>query len=310
MALERRRIHVGARERIERNRTGLDRWMEEAEWLDRPSEAFQGAVLGAFEAMGEFGRTLKTTLHGTRPLGHPLHPAVVSVPIGAFTVMVLADWLGLVRAVPAQVGSFGLIVGILGMLVAAASGVTDHTGTAGKERRYASTHGLLMGGVLLAMLVSLALRFQPSSAVYLGGILLSTAAYLLMLFGAFLGGHLSFGLATMVNHNALRQAATEWTTVGSSSEFPEGRMVRVMSGDMPVLVVRLGGRLSAISASCSHAGGPLDEGSLEGDVVTCPWHGSRFCVSDGRVETGPATFAQPALLVVEEEGRVRLRMPS
>ena len=42
----------------------------------------------------------------------------------------------------------------------------------------------------------------------------------------------------------------------------------------------------AISATCSHAGGPLDEGKLEGNVVECPWHGSRFCMRDGRVLTG------------------------
>jgi nitrite reductase/ring-hydroxylating ferredoxin subunit/uncharacterized membrane protein len=310
MALERRRIRVGARERIERNRTGLDRWMEEAGWLDRPSAAVQAAVLSLFVSMGEFGRGLKTALHGTRPLGHPLHAGVVSIPIGAFTVMVLGDWLGLARAVPGEVGSFGLVVGILGMLVAAASGLTDHTGTAGKERRYASVHGLVMSVVLLAMLLSLLLRYQPGSGIYFGAVLLSTFAYALMVFGSYLGGHLSFAFATMVNHNALRQGTTEWTTVGDAGDFAEGRMVRVMVGDMPALVVRLGGRLSAISASCSHAGGPLDEGTLRGDVVTCPWHGSRFCVSDGHVEDGPATFSQPALLVVEEAGKVRLRMPS
>jgi nitrite reductase/ring-hydroxylating ferredoxin subunit/uncharacterized membrane protein len=309
MALERRRIHVGAREKVERNRSGLDRWMEGADWLDRPAGVFQGAVLGVYEAAGGFGQALKSALHGTRPLGHPLHPALVSVPIGAFTAMVLADWLALFRVVPSQVGPFCLIVGLLGMLASAASGVTDYTGTAGKERRYASVHGMVMTVVLLAMLVSLVLRYQPSAVLFFDGVLLSTVAYLVMMFGAYLGGHLSFGLATMVNHNALRLGATEWTAVGSAGDFAEGKMVRVMAGEMPVLVVRLGGRLNAIAATCSHAGGPLDQGSLEGDVVTCPWHGSRFCVADGRVETGPATFAQPALLIVEEDGRVKVREP-
>ena len=309
MALERKGIRVAARERIERNRSGLDRWMEDAGWLDGPADAVQKAVLAGYQSLGEFGQNLKNTLHGTRPLGHPLHPAVVSIPIGAFTVMFLGDWLGMFRAVPAEIGTFGLVIGLIGMLVAAASGVTDYTGTAGKERRYASTHGLLMSAVLVAMLISLYLRYHPGSALYRDGVLLSTLAYLVMGFGSYLGGHLSFGFATMVNHNALREGTTEWTTVGPASRFSEGKMVRVMVGDMPALVVRLGGRLSAIAATCSHAGGPLDEGTLEGDVVTCPWHASRFCVSDGHVETGPATFAQPALLVVEEGGKVRLRMP-
>lgn len=36
-------------------------------------------------------------------------------------------------------------------------------------------------------------------------------------------------------------------------------------------------------------GGPLDEGKLEGKIVTCPWHGSRFSIEDGKVIRGPAT---------------------
>ena len=306
MALERRRIHVGPKEQLER-RSGLDRWIEQADWLERPADAVQGGVLGFYEAMGEFGLALKSSLHGTRPLGHPLHPAAVSIPLGAFTVMVLGDWLGLVGLVPAQIGSFCLIVGILGMLLAAASGVTDYTGTFAKERRYATVHGALMVGVLVLMVISLVLRYQPSATLYFYGVLLSTVGALISAFAAYLGGHLSFGLGTMVNRNAFQAPVEQWTAVGKGADFAEGKMVRVMAGETPVMVVRLGGRLNAIAATCSHAGGPLDEGTLDGDVVTCPWHASRFCVSDGRVESGPATFSQPAYLVVEEQGKVKVR---
>jgi nitrite reductase/ring-hydroxylating ferredoxin subunit len=77
---------------------------------------------------------------------------------------------------------------------------------------------------------------------------------------------------------------------------------------MPVLAVRLQGRLYAIAAVCSHAGGPLDEGQLNGTRVTCPWHGSVFCVTSGQVRGGPATFSQPRFAVREEEGRVDLKV--
>jgi nitrite reductase/ring-hydroxylating ferredoxin subunit len=85
-------------------------------------------------------------------------------------------------------------------------------------------------------------------------------------------------------------------------------MKRVSASGMAVLMVRRGGQLHAISNVCSHAGGPLDEGSLDGDVVTCPWHGSRFDVRTGRVCGGPATFSQPALRVVEAAGRVSVEL--
>ncbi|HLZ95101.1 MAG TPA: Rieske (2Fe-2S) protein [Candidatus Dormibacteraeota bacterium] len=68
------------------------------------------------------------------------------------------------------------------------------------------------------------------------------------------------------------------------------------------------GVLNAIGAVCSHAGGPLDEGKLEGDCVECPWHGSRFLISDGRVRGGPARFGQPPLVVREQHGKVEVKL--
>jgi nitrite reductase/ring-hydroxylating ferredoxin subunit/uncharacterized membrane protein len=296
---------------LEQNRSGFDRWIEKQEWLDRPADVVQGWVLKLYEVMGAPGAILKSLAHGTKPVGHPLHPALIALPLGAFAVMVLADWLAIFTpAIPSEVGPFALIVGILGMLAAAVTGYTDYTGTFGKERRYATVHGATMTLLLVAMLVSLALRYGNSASLFFAGVLVSTVAYLVMLWGAYLGGHLSFGFGTMVNHNAFLEGVTEWTEVGPVNKFAEGKPVRVQAGDMPVMVIRLGGRLQAIAATCSHAGGPLEEGTLEGDIVTCPWHGSRFCVSDGRVESGPATFDQPAFQVREHGGKVAVRLPA
>lgn len=55
-----------------------------------------------------------------------------------------------------------------------------------------------------------------------------------------------------------------------------------------VLVANLGGRFSCLSARCTHAGAPLVFGELREDVLTCPWHYSRFRVTDGSVLNGPA----------------------
>jgi nitrite reductase/ring-hydroxylating ferredoxin subunit/uncharacterized membrane protein len=296
---------------VERNRSGFDGWIEKQGWLDKPGEVVQGWVLKFYEVLGAPGALLKSLMHGTKPLGHPLHPALISVPLGAFAVMVLADWLAVfTRAIPSEVGPFALIIGILGMLAAAVAGYTDYTGTIGKERRYATVHGATMTVLLVAMIVSLALRYGHSATLFFTGVLVSTAGYLVMLWAAYLGGDLSFRFGTMVNHNAFAEGVTEWTEVGPVKKFHEGKPVRVQAGDMPVMLVRLGGRLNAIAATCSHAGGPLEEGELEGDIVTCPWHGSRFCVTDGRVESGPATFDQPAFLVREREGKVEVRLPA
>ena len=62
-----------------------------------------------------------------------------------------------------------------------------------------------------------------------------------------------------------------------------------------------------IPVDCSHLGGPLSEGKLDGDIVQCPWHGSRFSVKDGSVVDGPATFSQPCLETRVSNGQIEMR---
>jgi nitrite reductase/ring-hydroxylating ferredoxin subunit len=72
-------------------------------------------------------------------------------------------------------------------------------------------------------------------------------------------------------------------------------------------LLQQGEQVYAISATCPHAGGPLAEGSLQGDVVECPWHGSRFCMRDGRVLTGPATVNAPRYEVRIRNGQIEVK---
>ena len=68
-----------------------------------------------------------------------------------------------------------------------------------------------------------------------------------------------------------------------------------------------GGEVHALAHTCSHQGGPLSEGKLEGDVVQCPWHGSRFSIKDGSVVDGPATFPQPCFETRVRDGKIEVR---
>ena len=68
------------------------------------------------------------------------------------------------------------------------------------------------------------------------------------------------------------------------SEVPPGSILLV--GE--VAVFNVDGRLCATQAACPHRQGPLNEGTLDGSTVTCPWHGSQFDVCTGAVLRGPA----------------------
>ena len=162
--------------------------------------------------------------------------------------------------------------------------------------------------ILVLDLISLVIRFGGGDRAL--AVAIATVALGLAIFGGYLGGHLVFGLGTLVNRNAFAEPPEEFVHVGKPADFPEGKLVKVLAGSTPVLIVRLEGKLCAVANTCSHAGGPLNEGSLQGDLVTCPWHASVFCVRDGRVEHGPATFGLPQFSVHERSGKVEVRAES
>ena len=287
----------------------VDRLIRRQQWIDGVADFLQAAVGGFYAALGRPGRLLKDTLHGTRVLGHPLHPALTDVPIGAWTVAVVADITAhYTDRLPTEAGDVALAVGLVASLLTALTGYTDFHETIDHERRVAATHGLIMTIVVALMTVSMGLRWWAAPSAHALAVGLSIAGYALLITGSFLGGHLVFAIGTTVNRNAFAEGPQEFVPIGVSTDFGQDTLTRVMAGTMPVLVVRRGNLLRALAATCSHAGGPLDEGTLDGDIVTCPWHGSRFCMRDGRVRGGPATFPQPSLVVREVDGRVEVKL--
>lgn len=284
----------------------VDRLLRRQRWMDPLGDALQRIVGGLYGALGRPGRRLKDLLHGTFT-GHPLHPALTDVPLGAWLVGVVADYLAITsRIVPRGAGTVALAVGLGGALGSLATGYTDFHETFGLERRTALAHGLLMTLVFVIESVSLAFRLVGVSNLYPPAVGLATAGIVLATIGMYLGGHVVYGFGTVVNRTAFLDGPQDEVVVGASEDFREGQMRNVQANGMAVLVSRVGGILFAISDVCSHAGGPLDEGTLDGDIVTCPWHGSRFCIRDGSIRGGPATFPQPRLEVREREGKVEV----
>jgi nitrite reductase/ring-hydroxylating ferredoxin subunit len=80
----------------------------------------------------------------------------------------------------------------------------------------------------------------------------------------------------------------EFVKVAQVAEIPPGKMKRVEAHGDQITVANAAGRFFAFSDSCTHDGGPLGEGELDGESVICPWHFSRFSIRTGEVIESPA----------------------
>jgi nitrite reductase (NADH) small subunit len=63
-----------------------------------------------------------------------------------------------------------------------------------------------------------------------------------------------------------------WTKLATLDELPPGSVIEVERGEQLIALCNVGGDVRALHGSCPHQGGPLGEGVLKGEVVTCPWH--------------------------------------
>lgn len=81
---------------------------------------------------------------------------------------------------------------------------------------------------------------------------------------------------------------TEWQTVARVSDVPPARVSVFQIGDHEVAVCNVDGQFYAIDNLCTHDGGSLDQGELEGDQIECPRHGARFDVTTGAATQLPA----------------------
>ena len=125
--------------------------------------------------------------------------------------------------------------------------------------------------------------------------------------GGYLGGHLSLSKGVGPDQTVFDPGSEDWAPAGDASELPTGQPLRVVVQDTPVLLLRQDEGIFAIHDRCSHRGCSLTDGRLEGDEIVCACHGSRFAWRDGALKGGPATAAQPAFEVREQDGRLEIR---
>ena len=104
----------------------------------------------------------------------------------------------------------------------------------------------------------------------------------------------------------MSRTADGFVTVAKVGEIPEGGVKVVRLEDQSVAVFHVGGAYYALEDVCTHDGGPLAEGTLDGDVIECPRHGARFDVRTGAVLCLPATTPVPTYEVRVEGDEIQL----
>lgn len=235
-------------------------------------------------------------------LGHPVHPMLTDVPIGAWTSSVVLDLVG--GRSSRKAADRLIALGLMASVPTAAAGLSDWSDYLGAERRIGLVHAGANMAAIGCFTLSLRARRRGHRA---RGFSLSLLGMATMTAGGYLGGHLSYARGVNVNRNAWGTGPAEWTDVLAEAELSDDKPMMAEAGETDVLLVRSLGRIYAIADRCGHAGAPLHEGSLDGGCVICPWHGSTFRLDDGGVVHGPATVPQPRFDVRVENGRVMVR---
>jgi nitrite reductase/ring-hydroxylating ferredoxin subunit/uncharacterized membrane protein len=268
--------------------------------LDQVAEPVAKAVEGAAPA----GSPLNEALSGTA-IGHPLHPPLTDIVIGAWTSAVALDWLGGKRGRAAADRLVAL--GVLSALPTAAAGLNDWATLYGPTLRVGLVHGAT--NVVATGLFGTSWLARKTGRRFFGK-LLALAGYGTVSVGGFLGGHLSFRRAVGVDHTAFAESPEDWTAIADETSVTESEPVLVDRAGVEILLVRQDGSLYALLDRCSHQGGPLHEGKVEDGCVICPWHSSRFRLSDGEALSGPTAHPQPAFQVRVRDGKVEVRSRS
>ncbi len=247
-------------------------------------------------------RPVKDFLNGTW-LGHPVHAALTDLPIGVMTVAIVLDVIG--QRVAADVA---VLIGVLSIVATAVSGLADYTDIDGKARSRATVHATVMTIALMVFAISLLIRAgNPTDRAV--PIALLVVGYLILTVGAEIGGDLVYLVGTNVNRHAWRGAGAKWVALdlGGMTDIPEGGPTKVKAGINTLILVRTGETILALHETCAHAGGPLSEGTLVDGCIQCPWHGSRFRLTDGHVARGPAMYDQPAYEIRRSDAGFEVR---
>lgn len=287
----------------------LHKWSSELvarmSWLDKLATPLQNWLVRLYGKPGQPAYKAKDFLNGVW-LGHVLHPTIVQIPLSAWTAATILDQVWLSREDDGLARSSDLLlwVGLVSSVSAVATGLTNWVDLDGPEQRTGLWHGVLNGSAGVLNLVSAILRLAGQRRL---AIALSSTAFVGTAYSAYIGGDLAYSNAIGVNRTAPEGGPEGFVAVINENDLVPGKLTRVMVEDVPVVLLKDGANICALSATCSHLGGPLDEGTYSDGVVYCPWHNSGFHMCDGSVANSPAVYPQPTFAVRTRNGKIEVR---
>ena len=228
-----------------------------------------------------------------RVVGHPLHPAIVQIPLGCWVGACAIDMLGGQPARPAARMLVGL--GVVSSAPAVLSGLAEWVHTRDAERRVGAVHA----AVNALGVVFFGASWWRRRAGDGSGRRSALAGMAVVGMGGWLGGHLAYNRGVGVNTAAFLPVLRTWTSVVSRAAVGPGSITGASANGVAIALAEHPpgdgietGAVVAMESRCTHRGGPLHEGTLEGGCIRCPWHGSLFDLVTGEPRRGPASVGQ------------------
>ena len=258
---------------------------------------------------------LKHLLQG-KPLGLPLHPMLVHLPISLFLLSLIFDFANLFAPRFARPAFYTMLLGVVTALLAAMPGLADYSSIRRDHpaKRTATWH-MILNIVVVALYVANVLvrrgRLDEGS-VGPTPLVLSLLAAAILGFSGYLGGILVYDDGIGVGRHRRRTRTPRETIVTdgtiAEADLGEGETLRLDINGTVVCAARVGGRVYAFQEFCTHRFGPLSEATFDGTTVRCPWHGSCFDMTTGKVVAGPAKEENRVFELDTRDGQVRIRV--
>jgi uncharacterized membrane protein/nitrite reductase/ring-hydroxylating ferredoxin subunit len=252
---------------------------------------------------------------------HPLHPILVSFPIGFLIGAFVSDLIAAFSGNESfwQTAYYLEVAGIVMGILAAIPGFIDYLYTVppkSSAKKRGAKHGLLNVTQLVLFSIALIIRTNgnPNEVMV---IVLEAAGVIIIGFTGWLGSTLIYRNQIAVDPRYAE--AGKWKEeyldpsrgkmkVASSDELKVNQMKLLHVGDQRIVIGKTEEGYVAFEDHCTHRGGSLAGGAMICSTVQCPWHGSQFHVVTGEVKAGPAKENIKTFPLTEANGNVYLQL--